>query len=515
MTAIRRLILSLIALGLVGCGTVPLVEHETRSYAWAHPEQTPIGAYVASHKPGDDESLSGVYLLEDPRDAFRARFSLAKRAKHTLDMQYYLWKGDLTGQLLLYSALEAADRGVKVRLLIDDIYHSGRDNAYAVIDSHPNFEVRIFNPMKNRNIGKNLNYVLHRRKLNHRMHNKIFLADNAATVMGGRNIGDDYFGVDEDLNFHDLDVLAVGPVAAEAGAAFDLYWNSPAAVPISAIDPDKVDDDALERGMADLREFLDGALGDIPYDVPYDPATLDEELDRFGRELTWARARVVVDPLDRFEGAETAFAALGREVIADAGDLLTIQTAYLIPTDATIEGMAALVDRGVRVRVMTNSLMSNNHVSVHGHYRKYRKRLLEAGVELYELRADAALLDHYKEQDKKLSHSHAGMHTKAFVIDDDVSIIGSYNMDPRSRVWNSEIALVIYSEEFGRKVLDVMDEEFDSDNAYRLDLDDRGKVTWRLDCEGCTQTWTKEPESTFWKRFSAGFIGLLPIENEL
>ncbi len=177
--------------------------------------------------------------------------------------------------------------------------------------------------------------------------------------------------------------------------------------------------------------------------------------------------------------------------------------------------MADLVDRGVRVRVMTNSLMSNNHVSVHGHYRKYRKRQLEAGVELYELRADAALLELYKVQDEKLSHSHAGMHTKAFVIDDDVSIIGSYNMDPRSRVWNSEIALVIYGEEFGRKVLDAMNEEFDSDNAYRLDLDERGKVRWRLDCEGCTQTWTREPESTFWKRFSAGFIGLLPIENEL
>lgn len=164
---------------------------------------------------------------------------------------------------------------------------------------------------------------------------------------------------------------------------------------------------------------------------------------------------------------------------------------------------------------MTNSLMSNNHVSVHGHYAKHRKSLLEAGAELYEMRADAALLDFYRQQDTKLSASHSGMHTKAFVVDGDMSGIGSYNMDPRSRVWNSEITLVVYGEEFGRKVLAIMDEQFASDNAYRVYLDERGRVRWRLDCAECDQTWTKEPESTFWKRFAAKFIGILPIGGEL
>jgi len=499
---------------LAGCAPMPLVEHEQKQITWPTPEDTPIGQYFQAKGP-EDSDLSGVLLLDDPIAAFKARFMLAKRATRTLDMQYYLWKGDLAGRLLLWAALDAADRGVRVRLLLDDIYHSGRDEVYRLIASHPNIEIRIFNPMRHRNVGRNLNYVFNRARLNHRMHNKIFLVDNAATVMGGRNIGDDYFGVDPNLNFHDLDVLAVGQVAKEAGSAFDLYWNSAYAVPIERLRDVPVGEQELVDARAELDAYLDDSVGDLPYDVPVDPDAVEAELDALSTRLTWARARVVVDPLDRFEGGASALAALGAEVEQAADKMVTVQTAYLIPPEETIDGIRRLVDRGVRVRMMTNSLMSNNHVSVHGHYAKHRKDLLEAGAELYEVRADAALLEHYRQQDERLSSSHAGMHTKAFVVDDDLSIIGSYNMDPRSRVWNSEITLVVYGEDFGRKLLDVMDEQFESDNAYRVYLDEKGRERWRLDCEGCTAVWTKEPESTFWKRFAAGFIGFLPIGNEL
>jgi putative cardiolipin synthase len=502
-----------VAFLIAGCAAVPRVEHTTQMFAWPEPQKTPLGSFFAERQPEQD--LSGFLLLDDPRDAFRIRYGAAAQATHTLDLQYYLWKGDLTGRLLLWRALQAADRGVRVRILIDDIYHTGRDDTYALIAAHPNVDLRVFNPMGNRNAGRHVNYVLNRRQLNHRMHNKIFLVDNAVAVLGGRNIGDDYFGIDPKLNFHDLDVLAVGPIAAEAGAAFDLYWNSSTAVPIEQLSGYAVSPSDLAEFQRTLADRLRSEIGAIPYEVPGDAGEVEATLERLASQMTWARGRIVVDPLERFEGEESAFNALGREIAAAADEMVTIQTAYLIPSESAIAGMDALVDRGVRVRVMTNSLMSNNHVSVHAHYRKYRKAILEAGVELYELRADAALLEHYKQEDPRLSASHSGLHTKAFVVDDDLAVIGSYNMDPRSNLWNSEIALVVYGQEFGRKVLAEMNEEFQSDNAFLLELDADGDVIWRLACDDCTEVWTKEPDSTWWKRFSAGFIGILPIESEL
>ena len=242
------------ALLLAGCASLPATFDQPYSRAWPHPEQTRMGRFfedVAAEDPG----LSGVRLITDAREAFRVRFGFASLADKTLDLQYYLWKGDLTGQLLLYRALEAADRGVKVRILIDDIFHSGRDKVYGAVDAHANMEVRIFNPAANRSIGRPANFAT-RSKLNHRMHNKIFLVDNAVAILGGRNIGDDYFAIDPKLNFRDLDVLVVGPAARKAGAAYDLYWNSRFAVPITVVlkKPASISD------LDDLRDRLKESL---------------------------------------------------------------------------------------------------------------------------------------------------------------------------------------------------------------------------------------------------------------
>ncbi len=511
---LRRVLPLLLTALVAGCAAVPRVDHEQPSHAWQTPETTELGRFFAEYQPADSD-LSGLLLLDDPRDAFRARYGAAELATRTLDLQYYLWKGDLTGRLLLWRVLQAADRGVRVRILIDDIYHRGRDDTYKLIATHPNIELRVFNPIGNRKAGRNLNFIFNKRQLNHRMHNKIFLADSAVAILGGRNIGDDYFGIDPKLNFHDLDVLAVGAVAREAGAAFDLYWNSAAAVPIERLSGRPADAAGLEPLRAQLTEYVRAEIGEIPYAVPRGVEEVRGTLERLAEQLIWSHTRIVVDPLERFEGSPSAFNELGREMAERADEMITIQTAYLIPSEETIEVMAGLVERGVRLRVMTNSLMSNNHVSVHAHYKKYRKALLEAGVELYELRADAALLDHYREQDERIAASHAGLHTKASVVDHEMSIIGSYNMDPRSNVWNSEIGLVVYGEEFARKLLDEMNEEFESANAFLVDLDENGRIVWQLQCEGCQQVWTKEPDSTWWKRFASGFLSILPIEGEL
>lgn len=499
---------------LVGCASIPAGFEQVPSQTWQQPEQTELGTFFDDFAPAD-RSLSGVRLISNPREAFRARFGFAALAEKSLDLQYYLWKGDLTGQLLIYRTLQAADRGVKVRLLIDDIFHSGRDISYAALDSHPNMEVRVYNPMGNRGVGRGGNLAYHKGTLDHRMHNKIFLVDSAVAVLGGRNIGDDYFGIDPELNFRDLDVLAVGPAAKEAGAAFDMYWNSPAAVPIVVLLKDPVADDELERWREELKASLD-ELGAIPYTVPKEAEETRDALKQLAEEMVWAKTEIIIDSLERFQtGSESVFVELTDELAESAEHEFVIETAYLIPAKEGIAKAAELTQRGVRVRILTNSMQSNNHLSVHAHYMKYRKPMIEAGIELHELRPDPELLEHYKQVESRVAESHAGLHTKAFVVDGRLSMIGSYNMDPRSRIWNSEIGLLIHSEEFAAKVLAVMEADFDPANSYRVTLDEHGKLEWTAQGPDGPVVWHKEPGTSAWQRFKARFTSWIPMESEL
>jgi putative cardiolipin synthase len=499
---------------LIGCASIPADFEQVPSQTWQHPERTQLGTFFDEFAPAD-RSLSGVRLISNPKEAFRARFGFAALAEKSLDLQYYLWKDDLTGQLLIYRALQAADRGVHVRLLIDDIFHSGRDISYGAIDTHPNVEIRVYNPMGNRGAGRGANFVYHKGSLNHRMHNKIFLVDSAVAVLGGRNIGDDYFGIDPKLNFRDLDVLAVGPAAKEAGAAFDMYWNSPAAVPIAVLLKEPVADDELERRREELNASLD-ELGALPYTVPMEFEETHDALKQLAGEMVWAETEIIIDSLERFEGgSESAFAQLTGELAESAEHEFVIETAYLIPTKEAISKVAEIIERGVRVRILTNSMQSNNHTSVHAHYMKYRKPMIEAGIELHELQPDPELLEHYKQVESRVAESHAGLHTKAFVVDGRLSMIGSYNMDPRSRIWNSEIGLLIDSEEFAAKVLEVMEADFDPANSYRLTLNEKGKLEWTAEGPDGPEVWHKEPGTSAWQRFKVRIMSWIPMEKEL
>jgi len=499
---------------LTACASIPADFEQVTSHSWQKPEQTPLGEFFGGYAP-TDSNLSGVRLLADPKQAFQTRFGAAYLAEKSLDLQYYLWKGDLTGSLLLYRAVEAADRGVHVRILIDDIYHSGRDVTYATIDSHPNMEVRVYNPMGSRGAGKGANMVYRKGSLDHRMHNKIFLADSAVAVLGGRNIGDDYFGVDETLNFRDIDVMAVGPAARDAGEAFDMYWNSPAAVPITALLKKPVEAGALERGREELKATLD-EMDALPYTVPKEEDEIRKNLEKVADELVWAEAEIIIDPLERFEGgSESAFVELTNKLAEEAKSEFVIETAYLIPAQEGIDNVAEMTERGVRVRVLTNSLRSNNHTTVHAHYKKYRKPMIEAGVELHELRPDPEILERHKQGEKRAAGSRAGLHTKSFVVDRRLSMIGSYNMDPRSRIWNSEIGLLIDSELFAEKVLEVMETDLDPANSYRVTLDEKGNLVWTADGPDGPATWHKEPETTAWQRFTSRFLRWIPMEKEL
>ncbi len=497
---------------LSACSSLPTEFEQVPGQAWSHPEQTKLGAFIAATAPGD-KSLSGVELLADPSDAFGARFAIAGFAEKTLDMQYYLWKGDLSGQLLLWRVLEAADRGVKVRFLIDDIYHAGRDEVYATLDTHPNFQLRVFNPMANRGAGRNLNFLANKRKLNRRMHNKIFMADGAVAVLGGRNIGDDYFGMDPNANFLDLDVLTVGRGAVEAGAAFDEYWNSKNAIPIKVLD----DKEYTAKDLESLREKIKEALlqkDAVPYALAFTEQETLENWHKWRDGLIWVDATVVVDPLERFDGqGESAIVRFGKDTIQNVDDEIIMQSAYLIPSKEGLVNIAATVDRGVRVRFLTNSLMSNNHITAHSGYMKYRKAILETGAELYELRVDASLREYFKaHEDEEVA---AGIHTKSFVLDGEQALIGSFNMDPRSRDLNSEIGLVVSDERFSKQVVEHMDQEFELVNSYRLFLNENGKLRWEVQTEDGIEIHTHDPGASTWRRMAARMLSWLPLEKEL
>ncbi len=507
-----RWLLAGIFVFLAACSSLPSEFEQVPGQVWPHPEQTRLGALIAATAP-QDKTLSGVELLADPSEAFRTRFAIAAFAERTLDMQYYLWKGDLSGQLLLWRVLEAADRGVKVRFLIDDIFHAGRDEVYAILDTHPNFQLRVFNPMANRGVARNLNFLVNKNRLNRRMHNKIFMADGAVAVLGGRNIGDDYFGMDPDANFLDLDVLTVGQGAIEAGAAFDEYWNSKNAVPIGVLNDRKY----TAGDLASLREKLNEALVQkdaVPYALAFSEQETLENLRQWRDGLMWVDATVVVDPLERFDGqGESAIVRFAADTIEHIDDEIIIQSAYLIPSKQGLVNMAAIADRGVRIRILTNSLMSNNHLSAHSGYMKYRKAILETGAELYELRPDASLREYFRAH--KNAEVAAGIHTKSFVLDGKQALIGSFNFDPRSRDLNSEIGLVVNDEVFARQVIEHMDQEFEPANSYRLFLNEDGKLRWEVQTGEGIEIQTHDPGASVWRRMAARVMSWLPIEKEL
>ena len=357
----RALILLVLA-ALTSCAAPPRVVDKSESHfndrlTLASPLHALASAGVGS----------GMRLLADPDEALQARLHLAALASSTLDLQYYLWQGDDSGMALTYEVLEAANRGVRVRILLDDIYHSGRDSAYRTLDAHPNVEVRLFNPIGNRGAAKTTNYAIKKSSLNYRMHNKIFLADGVAAIMGGRNIGDEYFGRNPSFNFQDMDAMALGAVAAEAGVAFDLFWNAELAIPVSALAQAGVTDASAEQ-MAMLATARDRVRpsADQGRTVPTDH---EAWLAAVPGELIWSDARVIVDRPDRSsEYPDSTFTTFIEDENLRPNASVVIQTAYLIPNGPTLGNLQAVAGNGVDLRILTNSAQSTNHNAVHAYY---------------------------------------------------------------------------------------------------------------------------------------------------
>ncbi len=498
---------------LTGCASLPT--HQGRSASTAlqadETERTRLGAAIAVQRaahPGQ----TGVFALGEGSDAFAARGVLAAAAERTLDVQYYIWHGDDSGSLLFEALWQAAERGVRVRLLLDDNNTGGLDETLATLDAHPFIEVRLYNPVAHRRL-RTLNYLTDFTRVNRRMHNKSFTADNQITVVGGRNIGNEYFGVGTGVEFADLDVLAVGPAVAEVSTAFDRYWNSASAYPARGL----LGAAAAGAEQALLARFAETRVA--PAAAAYVEALrstpLIEQLGSGSMAFQWSSARLVVDdPAKTLTPEATADLLLLPQLLALMGKptaSFDLVSPYLVPGAKGTEAIAALARQGVRVRILTNSLAATDVGAVHAGYAKRRQALLAAGVKLYEIKP-SALAEVRTGRMGAGASSSSSLHAKTFAVDERRMFVGSFNFDPRSALLNTEMGLVIDNPGLARNMGRLFD-----------DAVPRAAYEVRLAADGQTLEWiertpqgelrhTTEPGTSTLRRLGVGLMSVLPIE---
>jgi putative cardiolipin synthase len=497
---------------LVACASAPPRPQLAQDIAPPPGQGTTLDARVQAQldaHPG----ASGFRLVFDGVEAFALRAASARAAGRSLDVQYYIWHDDTTGRLLLKELADAADRGVKVRLLLDDMDAREDNFALAGLDAHPNIEVRLYNPYGSREgaVGKFAETVGSARRLNRRMHNKSWIADNRIALAGGRNICDEYFAASEAVNFFDLDFLMLGPAVTELSRSFDAYWNSPAAYPVSALSPELANAQSLATLRANAADTL-AKDHDSAYVRALAASDLPARIDAGEFALQWSAHWQVLadDPMKALgEGAPTSHVLEGlRTAMADANAQVTIISPYFVPGK---EGTAHLVDRvqaGRKVAILTNSLAANDVAAVHGGYSKYRKELVAGGVALYELKPTAGSGN---EKKSWFGSSGASLHTKAAVFDHDRVFVGSFNLDPRSAMLNCEQGVLVEDAELGRELQARFDIATGGRFAWKLGSDAKGRLTW-TDDQGTSD---KEPQASFSRKLQSWFGRVLPVEKQL
>lgn len=500
---------------LAGCGTVPFDFPKEDSRALAPSDTTRLGQAVAERSKGRANE-SGFYALTDGLEALGARLRLIEHADHTIDAQYFIFKGDLAGSLFAGKLLRAADRGVRVRFLLDDIYISGLDPELALLNSHPNIEVRLFNPISRQGV-RFFNFLGDFRRANRRMHNKSFTVDNVVTIVGGRNIADEYFQTHSDIEFADFDVIGIGPVAPMVSETFDLFWNSDRAVPMEAFGKkvDVADLDEIRRHMVqEIERAEDGVYGRA-VNRPF-----IDDLVQGKIAPVVASVNVVTDRPEKLEnpigaGQHQALASELRRVVSEAEHEVIFLTPYFVPRNRGVAFLRDIRSKGVRVVVITNSLASTDQIAVHSGYAPYRKVLLEEGVELYEVKTDAAVANGTAEPG---APDRLTLHTKAVIIDRQLLFVGSLNLDPRSIDINTEMGLFLDSADIATRFAQQVEDDLPQ-FTYRLVLSDNspdhGPLEWHYagESEASIEKW--EPGAGFWRNLKADLFRLLPLEDQL
>ncbi|MCQ4322090.1 phospholipase D family protein [Stutzerimonas stutzeri] len=495
---------------LGGCNLPPLDNRSTASALdQVETLETPLGRAVAPRARANPKK-SGIHALSDPHDAFAARALLARAAEKTLDVQYYIWHGDITGTLLFDELRAAAERGVRVRLLLDDNGTSGVDTELAALNSHSNIEIRLFNPFVFRK-AKAIGYVTNFMRANRRMHNKSFTADSQASIIGGRNVGDEYFGATEGILFADLDVLAVGPVVADVSTDFDRYWASGSSYPVDLILPPAVGSALTSVAAAAKKTAESPAAAEYIRairDSGFITGLLEGKLD-----FEWADTRMVSDDpakgLGKAVPSELMIHQLGG-ILGSPQSHVELVSPYFVPTTEGVDVFTGMAKRGVSVRVLTNSLDATDVAAVHAGYAKRRKALLKGGVVLYEMRRLASG-NKRNESAGAFGSSGSSLHAKTFAVDQARVYIGSFNFDPRSANLNTELGFVIESPTMADAIEKAFDESIPL-SAYEVRLSSGGQIYWIENRDGEEVRHDSEPETGFWKRTAVSLLSILPIE---
>lgn len=495
--AVRALALTLLLLAS-GCATVDFDYPRDATHAIDPATDTALKRGFDRWQE-DNQGPSGFYPLADGTDALGVRLRLMQVAEKSIDVQYFLMKPDTAGIAFGAGLIAAADRGVRVRFLLDDIFTTIDDRELMLLDRHENIEVRLHNPVAGRGT-KMFSFLGDFKRANRRMHNKSFTVDNKATIVGGRNIADEYYGIQTRGEFLDLDVVGIGPVAADVSEKFDIFWNDQRSIPLAAVIKPTSDAD-LEAIRMKIRE---GQRDDVLAVMQQSQSTSLVEALFGGQQIFYSASGTVItdNPEKLYNRPGGEHALLARELaqlLEQANSEVLLLTPYFVPGKSGVEFWRRIVDQGVRVVIVTNSLASNNHTAVHSGYSRYRKRVIDAGVELYEIRVDSG-----KDPNEALT-----LHTKAFLIDRERTFIGSLNLDPRSIEINSEMGVVIESPELTRIMAEAVDAQLPS-RAWHVERDEKGKLTWTTEVDGETVVEESEPQVGFGRKLQAFLLRIMP-----
>ena len=509
----RILVLAVTALAalIAACASLPPLEGRTATTALADTAGTRLGRAAAAGVAANP-GKTGVHPLAEGHAAFAARVALAAAAEKSLDVQYYIWHGDQVGYLLFEALWQAAERGVRVRLLLDDLNTGGLDPTIATLDAHPNIEVRLYNPLVQRGV-RALSFLTDFTRVNRRMHNKSFTADNQVSVVGGRNVANEYYGAGGGIVFADLDVIAVGAAVREVSKEFDLYWNSPSAYPAASFVGTSGPD-----GAADLEARFAATRAD-PESVAFLEAARTTPLvhDLLGGRLAleWTLARAVYDdPAKTLDTTARTDILLFPELVRTIGrpeKTFDLVSPYFVPGDEGTAALVALAGRGVKVRILTNSLASSEANIVHSGYAKRRRDLLRAGIQLYEIKTTAA----QEARDQKVtlgSSASSALHAKTFAVDSSRIFVGSFNFDQRSALLNTEMGLVIDSPALAGQ----LGERFDTAApivAYEVRLGPDGhSLEWVERTAAGETRYDTEPGTTWLQRWRVDVLSIFPVD---